>query len=147
MSSAADWLLFTAVLIINLGSAVMFWARARRSAWVGPAGLVVIGAALPVAVVAILNALGARGTAYWAIPLAFVLWAVGAFGLDYYLKIEFREPRRPLILGPYLVLFYVSVIGLWVLTWPLGVWVWLPSAASYVLHIAAMIDAQAHGHG
>jgi|MTBAKSStandDraft_1061840.scaffolds.fasta_scaffold33996_2 hypothetical protein len=147
MSSAADWLLFAAVLIINLGSAVMLWARARRLACEGPAGLVVIGAALPVAVVAILNALEPRGVAYWAVPLAFVVWALGAYLLDYRFKVAFREPRRPLILGPYLVLFYTSVIGLWALTWPLGIWVWLPSAASYVLHIAAMIDAQAHGQG
>jgi hypothetical protein len=147
MSSAADWLLFASVLIINLSSAVMLWARARHSSWEGPAGLAVIGAALPVAVVGLLNALDSRGTAYWAIPLAFVVWALSAYLLDYRLKVQFREPRRPLILGPYLALFYVSVIGLWGLTWPLGVWVWLPSAASYVLHIAAMIDAQARGHG
>ena len=147
MSSAADWLLFASVLIINLSSAVGFWGRSRRPAWVGAAGLVVIGAALPVAVVAILNSPDGRGTAYWAIPLGYVVWALGAYLLDYRFKIEFRDPRRPLIFGPYLILFYVSVIGLWGLTWPLGMWVWLPSAASYVLHIAAMIDAQTHGHG
>ena len=147
MSSAADWLLFASVLLINLGSAVISWARVRRPGWVAAAGLVVIGAALPVAIVGLLNALDGRGMAYWAIPLTYVVWAIGAYLVDQRFKLEYREPRRPLILGPYLVLFYVSVIALWALTWPLGVWAWLPTAASYVLHIAAMIDAQSRGRG
>jgi hypothetical protein len=147
MASAADWLLFAAVLLINLSSAVVFWARGRRLAVERTAGLVTIGAALPVAVVGLLNALGGRGLGYWGMPLAYVIWAAGAYLIDYRLKLPFREPRRLAILGPYLVLFYISVIGLWALTWPLGIWAWLPTAASYVLHIAAMIGAQTQGRG
>lgn len=147
MTSAADWLLFASVLLINLGSAAVFWARVRRPHWVATASLIVISAALPVAIVGLLNALAGRSIAHWGIPLGYVIWAVGAYLVDHRLKIEYREPRRPLVLGPYLVLFYISVIALWALTWPLGVWAWLPTTASYVLHIAAMIDAQARGRG
>ncbi|MEN6479025.1 MAG: hypothetical protein ABFD20_05245 [Anaerolineales bacterium] len=147
MTAVADWLLFASVLLINLGSAMMHWARGRRPAWAHTAGLVVVGAALPVAIVGLLNTLAGRSLAHIALPLTYVVWAVGAYLLDYRLKIEFRDPRRPLLFGPYLVLFYVSVIALWAFTWPLGVWAWLPTAASYVLHIAALIDAQARGHG
>lgn len=147
MSSAADWLLFSAVLIINLASAVAFWARGRRASVERSASLVLIGAAAPVAVVGLLNLLDGRGVGHWGIPLVYVVWALGAYLLDHRLKIAYREPRRPAILGPYLVLFYVSVIGLWALTWPLGMWAWLPTAASYVLHIAAMIQAQTQERG
>lgn len=94
MTAIADWLLFASMLLINLGSAMVHWARGR---WPGGRGR--------------------------------------------------RLRPRPLLFGPYLVLFYVSVIALWAFTWPLGVWAWLPTAASYVLHIAALIDAQARGHG
>jgi hypothetical protein len=72
-------------------------------------GLVSVACALPVALAAVLNALGGR--AWWTVvlPLLLVAFLVLELILDYLLKLDFRHTR---LLGPYLLLYYVALMGM-----------------------------------
>jgi hypothetical protein len=67
--------------------------------------------------------------------------------LDYVKKIEFRNPRKLKILVPYLVMYYVSIILMWGLTWTLGILFGIITGITYFLQLGFAIYAGKHGVG
>ncbi len=80
------------------------WRRLERTL-----GWIFVALSLPVAAVLVLNLLGGRE--WWAITMPALLLAFIAveFVLDYWLERDFRHSR---LLGPYLLLYYLALMGL-----------------------------------
>ncbi len=80
------------------------WKRFERIA-----GLVMVGMAVPLGAVVILNLLANREWWFVVLPLPLILHCIVELLLDYILKLDFRKTR---LLGPYLALFYLGQMGL-----------------------------------
>ena len=72
-------------------------------------GLVSVACALPVALAAVLNALGGREWWTVVLPSLLVAFLVLELFLDYVLELPFRNTR---LLGPYLLLYYLALVGM-----------------------------------
>ena len=75
----------------------------RVQGWIG------IALAVPAGVAVVLNALGQREWWTMVLPALFVIFEIVELVLDYILKLDFRHSR---LLGPYLLLYYASTMGL-----------------------------------
>ena len=105
-----DLSIFVIANLTNLLLAVMFLYRARGRPGTGNAfGWVAVGLGIPLLAGALINAIAARP--WWAIvlPGLLVLYDVVEFILDYLLKFDFRHSRW---LGPYLLLYYLALMGM-----------------------------------
>ncbi|HSR30099.1 MAG TPA: hypothetical protein VLY63_05995 [Anaerolineae bacterium] len=105
-----DTAVFFVANAINLLLAGMFLARVQglgRLAKILGWSAVALG--LPVAVIALLNLLGGR--AWWTVvlPALYVIYAFVQLLLDGILKVDFRHSK---LLGPYLGLYYLGLLGL-----------------------------------
>lgn len=72
-------------------------------------GLVSVACALPVALATALNALGGREWWTVVLPSLLVAFLVLELFLDYVLELDFRNTR---LLGPYLLLYYLALMGM-----------------------------------
>ncbi len=107
---AADWIAVICANGFNLLCLLMFWLRAQRKSALGNRfGWIAVALAVPLAGVAIVNALQQRGVWWSLLLLPVLLYALVQWILDGLLKLNFRETRW---LGPYLLLFYLAQFGL-----------------------------------
>ncbi len=72
-------------------------------------GLLSIALALPVSFAVVINALGGREWWTIALPSLLVAFLIVELILDYILRLPFRSSR---LLGPYLLLYYLSLMGM-----------------------------------
>lgn len=106
----ADWIVVVCANAFNLLCLVMFWLRAQKNSALGNRfGWAAVALALPLAGVAIYNALQQRGIWWTVLLLPVILFALVEWILDGLLKLNFRETRW---LGLYLLLFYLAQFGL-----------------------------------
>lgn len=106
----ADWVVVVCANAFNLLCLVMFWLRAQNMSALGNRfGWAAVALALPLAGVAIYNALQQRGIWWVVLLLPVILFALVEWILDGLLKLNFRETRW---LGLYLLLFYLAQFGL-----------------------------------
>ncbi|NCD19709.1 MAG: hypothetical protein EOL89_06975 [Actinobacteria bacterium] len=73
--------------------------------------------------------------------LALMLW------VDYLRPVEFRSPRRPGILVPYLLLFFGAILLMGLPMYTLDRGLWLVTVATTVFHLSAMGAAIRSGVG
>jgi hypothetical protein len=107
---AVDLVMFLIANLVNLLLIAFFLVRARgarRAAHL--IGTIVVALALPVAAAVVLNAVWGRQWWTVVLPLLFVLYCGIELLLDYILKCEFRNTR---LLGPYLTVYYLGLLGL-----------------------------------
>ena len=72
-------------------------------------GLASIALALPVGLAVVINALGGREWWTAVLPSLLVAFLIVELILDYILRLPFRSSR---LLGPYLLLYYLSLMGM-----------------------------------
>ena len=132
---AVDFAVFVVANVVNLLLVVMFVARGRRSEKVEKtAGLAIVAMAFPLAAASILNALGRRAWWTWGLPLLMVAFCAVEYLVDYALKINFRNRRA---MKPYLILFYLALMGMIGYSFLLGKTYGYVTLATYFLHMAA----------
>ncbi|HYA48218.1 MAG TPA: hypothetical protein VEG35_00850 [Burkholderiales bacterium] len=130
-----DLAVFAITNATNLLLAVMFIARGRRSEKVERAtGLAVVAMAFPLAAASTLNALGRRAWWTWGLPLLMVVFCIVEYLVDYALKVEFRGRRA---MKPYLILYYLALMGLIGYSFLTGRIYGYVTLATYFLHLAA----------
>jgi len=96
--------------LINLILTMIFLIRIHgRPAWEHALGYGTIVMILPLAVIAVLNAIRGRSWAFWVLPLVMVAYLGLEFVLDYVLKLNFRQTA---LLGPYLLMYYLGQFAL-----------------------------------
>lgn len=81
---------------------------------------------------------------YWG-PVLFVMFVVASLTIDYLLKVEFRSPRRPEILVPYLVLFFGSILLMGAPMLRVNRRLWAVTVATTLILLGAMGYAMTRG--
>jgi hypothetical protein len=105
-----DVAIFVIANLVSLLIAGLFLCRPRGLDRLERAlGLASVSLALPAAAGAVLNALGGRPWWTVALPLLLVVYLVVELFLDYVWHIPFRQTA---LLGPYLLLYYLALMGM-----------------------------------
>lgn len=142
-----DIMEFIVINIFNLSVFGLFLSRVKKPGVSNKIGIFSLSLGIPTLIIAIINLLILREWYYWFFPLLLVGFILFSLIVDYIKKIEFRNPRKKSILIPFLILFYVSIILMWGLTWALGVIYGSITAITYFLQLFGAYYAGKHGVG
>jgi hypothetical protein len=110
-------------------------------------GMVIVALAVPCTVALVAFFRERASPRELAGPIAFDAFVALALVVDYGLGVEFRDPRLPAVLVPYLGLFFGSIILMGMPMLRVDRRLWACTAASATLLIVAMLYAMSHGAG
>jgi hypothetical protein len=141
-----DLALFVIANLVNLLLAGMFLARVKGLGRLAHSlGLVALFLGLPVAAIAILNLLGGREWWTVVLPALYVVYALLHLTLETILKLDFRKSR---LLWPYLVVYYLGLLGLVGYSFSIGTPYGFVTLGTYFLCLFATWYAYSRvGHG
>lgn len=142
-----DMLVFFIINCANLIISAIFILRVKKPRLEHGLGLLYNALGIPTLVIIILNIYFQREWWFWIFPSLFLTFIIFELIIDYIKKIEFRNPRNNRILVPFLLLYYISIILMWGLTWALGVIYGAISGITYFLQLGCSIYAGKHGVG
>ena len=150
IGTVPGWAALTAWIVVNAVNVLQaagFLSRAstgsRRTNHV--LGYAILALALPTAA-ALAGFLRARaGMLHVAGPTVFLAFAALMAVVDYVLPVEFRSPARPVILVPFLLLFFGSILLLGLPMFRLDRRLWLVTVATTVLLLVTMGWAMRRG--
>lgn len=103
--------LFQAVLIAHFALRKWRFHLAMRYGWL------VYVLSLPAAVVSLRLLLDGKPWSLWSGGFLYLFWAIFGYTVEYVRKIQWRNPPRWSILGPYVALYLATVMFYW---WPLA---------------------------
>ena len=141
---------FTEFIIINLFNLtifMLFLSRVKKPKISRKLGFFNLALGIPIFIIGIMNLVLLREWWYWIFPFLLTIFIIFTFFVDYILKIQFRNPRKLSILIPFLILFYVSIILMWGLTWILGALYGIITMITYFLQLFGAYYAGTHGVG
>jgi hypothetical protein len=137
------------VNVVNLLQAIGFLSRLRSGSMAVNHllgyGMIALGVPAAAALIALVHA--RAGWPQWigtAVYLAFITLMIG---VDYAWPVEFRSPARAVILVPYLVLFFGSILLMGLPMYSQDRRLWLVTAATSALLLGAMGVAMRKGVG
>jgi hypothetical protein len=142
---AVDYLVFSVINIVNVLMFFSFAARMDRPDMERKLLIAVTAMAVPALAAIVMYAVEEYSWWHWAVPLVFVVWAVMEFAVDVIAKLEFKHPHDLKIIIPFIVVFHLSLVGMWFLTWEMGMAFWVTTAVFYAVHIGGMLYAQFRG--
>jgi hypothetical protein len=142
-----DLTVFFIINIANIIISVIFISRVKRPHFEHILGIFYIFLGIPTLTIAILNIIFQREWWFWIFPSLFVIFIIFELIIDYVKKVEFRNPRNKKVLIPYLILYYISIILMWGLTWTLGILYGVITGITYFLQLICSIYAGKHGVG
>lgn len=99
--------LFQIVLIIHFALRKWRFHIATRYGWI------VYALCIPAAVVSVLLLLGGKPWSLWAAGFIYLIWATLGYAVEYVRRIEWRNPIRWPVFGPYVVLYLATVMFYW----------------------------------
>ena len=105
-------------------------------------GWIVYALCIPAAIISIILMRGGKTWHYWLGGFLFVIYAAFGFWVDYVGKIQFRNPFKPLIAIPYVLLYLATVMFYWWPLWPMSRLLWIIYAVLYV--IAMVLNIASH---
>jgi phosphatidylserine synthase len=141
------WVVVNAV---NLLQAAGFISRVRTGGSMAInhiLGYVMIALAVPAAVALVAFVLAGAGWLYWLGPALYLAFIALEIVIDYVRPVEFRSPRRPEILVPYLLLFFGAILLMGIQMFNLDRGLWLVTVATTVLLLTSMGIAMRKGVG
>ena len=147
---APRWAVLTIASVVNAVCVLQTIGFLTRPAapWVNRvAGVVMVVLAVPATLALVAFVRERSGWRFVAGPLVYDAFIVLLVVVDYWMGVEFRSPRRPEILVPYVVLFFLSIVLMGAPLMRVDRRLWLLTAFSATALIAAMIWAQAMGVG
>ncbi len=80
-------------------------------------GWIIYALCIPAVVISIILLRGGKSWSFWLGGFLFLVFALFGYWVDYVAQIEFRNPIRPSVLVPYVILYLAVVMFYW---WPLG---------------------------
>ena len=107
------------------------------------AGIIALGVPASIALGAFIRS--RRGWRFYAGPVCFLTFIGFATAVDYVFQLEFRSPRRPEILVPYLVLFFGSVALMGAPMFRIDRRLWAVTAITALILLGAMGYAMTQG--
>jgi hypothetical protein len=103
--------LFQVVLIVH------FALRKWRFEFAMRYGPLVYALSIPAAVLSISLFASGKTWSLWLGGLIYLVWAIFGYSVEYVQKIQWRDPPRWAIFGPYIFLYLATVMFYW---WPLA---------------------------
>lgn len=104
--------LFQAILIVHFS--LRRWAFDR---YVLKFGRIVYAMSIPAVVVSLFLLLGGKTWSLWMGGCIYLVWAAYGYSVEYVKGIQWRNPIRWPIFGPYVFLYLATIMFYW---WPLG---------------------------
>ena len=142
-----DFSEFIIINLFNLTVFLLFLSRVKKPEFSRGIGLFSLILGIPIFIIAIFNLILLREWWYWVFPFLLIAFILFSLIVDYIKKIEFRNPRKLSILIPFLLIFYISIILMWGLTWILGVVYGSITGITYFLQLFGAYYAGKHGVG
>jgi hypothetical protein len=103
--------LFQVILIIHFTLRKWHFDLAMRY------GTIVYAVGIPAAAVSILLLLGGKTWSLWIGGFIYLTWGIFGYWVEYVRRIEWRNPIRWPVFGPYIILYLSTVMFYW---WPLA---------------------------
>jgi len=103
--------LFQVILIIHFTLRKWHFDLAMRF------GPIVYAVGIPAAAVSILLLLGGKTWSLWIGGFIYLTWGIFGYWVEYVRRIEWRNPIRWPVFGPYIILYLSTVMFYW---WPLA---------------------------
>lgn len=128
--------LFQAVLIAHFS--LRKWAFDR---YIRKSGWLVYAMSIPAVVVSLILLVGGMTWSLWIGGFIYLVWAVYGYSVEYVRRIQWRNPIRWPIFGPYVFLYLATIMFYW---WPLGSLsrlLWYVYAVSFVISTALNITS------
>ena len=104
--------LFQAILIVHFS--LRKWVFDR---YIQKFGWIVYALGVPAVIVSLILLAGSMTWSLWIGGFIYLVWAVYGYSIEYVRKIQWRNPIRWPIFGPYIFLYLITVMFYW---WPLG---------------------------
>lgn len=149
MDDVPWWAALTTWVVVNLVNvlqSVGFASRRRHGMAINHAlGMVIAVLALPATVAMVGYA--RAGSPWWWGPALFNLFVVLMLAVDYVRPVEFRQPAKPAILVPYLLLFFGSILVMGASMFELNRGLWSVTVATSVTLLGSMALAIRQGTG
>lgn len=142
---SVDRVVFSIANLLNIIMVVIFLSRVKGLPRLDLVGLVWVVFIILLTIVVVLNIKGKRE--WWAIvlPLLLIVFLILEVVLDYVLKLDFRNTR---LLWPYLLMYYLSIMGMIGYSFRIGKSYGFVTLATYFLsQIAALYSYLNVGHG
>lgn len=132
------------VNIVNLAQTVGFASRRTHGMAVNHiAGYLVAALALPAT--AALVGYARAGSPWWVGPLVFDAFVALMLVVDYLRPVQFRDPRRPVILVPYLALFFGSIVLMGIAMYGVNRTLWLVTVVTSAALVGSMLWGMRQG--
>lgn len=132
------------VNVVNLAQALGFASRRTHGMAVNhAAGYVIAAMALPAT--AALVGYARAGSPWWVGPAVFDGFVALMLVVDYLRPVQFRNPRRPVLLVPYLLLFFGSILLMGLSMYELNRGLWLCTVATTAALIGSMVSSARRG--
>ena len=131
--------------IINVAGIALFVSRVHRPAAEASLGNSTKLFGIPALSLGVLDL--ARGTADFATiaNFAYAAWALGATIVDDIFHVEYRDPRKPAVIIPYVVGYYIAIGVISAAQYENGYLPWAIVGTACVLNVAASFYARAKG--
>lgn len=140
-AALTTWVVVNAV---NVAQAVGFASRSSQGMAVNQAlGLVIAALAVPATVA--LVGFARAGNPWWIGPAVFDAFVVLMLIVDYLWPVQWRDPARPVILIPYLLLFFGSILLMGIPMYSVNRGLWLVTAATSAALLITMTLAIGQG--
>ncbi len=112
----ASAFLFQIILVIHFGMRKWYFDLAMQY------GRIVYVLAIPAAILSMYLLLRGLSWTFWVSGCIYLLWAINGYWIEYVRLIQWRNPIRWSIFGPYMTLYLATVMFYW---WPLAL-IWKP---------------------
>lgn len=129
----------------NFAGIALFVSRVHAPAAAPAFGYVTQGIGLPALAFGIADMVTGDAGPTTAGLLTYAAWAAGAALVDHVFQVEYRDPRRPGVLIPYVVGYYVGIGVLSATQLSNGYTPWIIAGATCILNVAASFYARARG--
>jgi hypothetical protein len=134
------------VNLVNVLQAIGFASRKRHGMAVNHGlGYAIALLAIPATAALVGFVRAGAGWLLIAGPVAFDAFVVLMLWVDYLRPVEFRSPRRPAILAPYLVLFFGSIVLMGIPMFAIERGLWLVTVATSTMLLGSMLWAARAG--
>ena len=129
--------LFQMILIIHFAiRKPLFESYTEKFGWI------VYALCIPAAIISIILLRGGKTWHTWLGGFLFVIYSAFGFWVDYMAQIQFRNPFKPVIAIPYVLLYLATVMFYWWPLWPMSRPLWVVYAIIYV--IAMILNIASH---
>ena len=135
------------VNLVNLLQAAGFASRVIDPEINRNLGVAIIALGIPAGIALVSFVRSRSGWRFYAGPVCFMMFVVTELAVDYLWQLEFRSPRRPEILIPYLVLFFGSIVLMGAPMFRIDRRRWAVTATTSLILLGAMGFAMVKGVG